>query len=269
MTMRATISIKPQLFYRFATIAAIAMLFALPVRADEFQKAFVLPIEKAHNAAAWRTKDAVKATFRSTMGGKVRLEGTMLTNTTVSKTRLELKNGTVIVFDGKSCWLSPPDAGLERARFHSLTWPYFLAAPMKLRDPGSRLEDLGKLELLDREYDAAKLTFDAGVGDTPEDWYVLYRDPETNRLHAMAYIVTYFGNDAPPAKEPHAITYENFEEVDGIPIPMLWRFWNWSKEEGLEEQLGQFEISNVEFVTPDADAFKAPEGAVEQTLPQQ
>lgn len=265
--MRATSSINSQLANHFATAAAMAVLLAFPVRADEFQKNFVGPIENAHRAAEWRTKEGVRADFRSTMGGNVRLEGTMLTNSTAGKTRLELKNGTVIVFDGKTCWLYPPDADLERARFHSLTWPYFLAAPMKLRDPGSSLEDLGKMELQDREYDAAKLTFEPGVGDTPEDWYVLYRDPESDRLHAMAYIVTYFGNEAPPAKEPHAITYENFEDVDGIPIPMLWRFWNWSKEDGLQEQLGQFEIANVEFVTPDDDAFKAPEGAVEQTLP--
>jgi hypothetical protein len=268
MTMRSRNSFKPQLLLCFWLVVIVTALTVPPVLGDDFQKEFVSPIEKAHNASAWRTKDGILATFRSILGGKVRLEGRMLTNPTASKTRLELKDGTVIVFDGKTCWMSPPDAGFERARFHSLTWPYFLAAPMKLRDPGAHLEDLGKMELLDREYDTAKLTFDAGVGDAPQDWYILYRDRESGRLHAMAYIVTYFGTDAPPAKDPHAITYENFEDVSGVPVATLWRFWNWSEEDGLQEQLGQFEITDIKFVTPEAEAFKAPEGAVEQLLPQ-
>ncbi len=155
ITMRASSSIKPQLAYHFATMVAMVTVSALPVRADEFQKEFVLPIEKAHNASTWRSKDGVQATIRNSWGDEVRFEGTMLMNPTASKTRLELGDGTVVVFDGKTCWLYPPDAKLEHARFHSLTWPYFLAAPMKLRDPGSHLEDLGKLKLMDREYDAA------------------------------------------------------------------------------------------------------------------
>ena len=244
------------------------LLLAHPSRADDFHAEFVTPIETAHGAPAWWSKGGVKARIRNEFGGNLRFEGTMILNPSASQTRMELSDGTVVVFDGKSCWVSPADSKFEMARFHSLTWPYFLAAPMKLRDPGTKLEDLGKLQLKGKEYDAAKLTFGEGVGDAPDDWYVLYRDANSGTLEAMAYIVTYFGGNASSAKEPHAITYEKFETIDGVQVPTLWKFWNWSRDGGLAENLGKVEISDVEFATPPADAFTAPEGAREEAPPQ-
>lgn len=235
--------------------------------AADFKKEYAKPIEIAHGASEWWSKGGVKAHIRNEFGGKLRFEGTMILNPSASLTRLELSDGTVVVFDGKSCWVSPADSKLEKARFHALTWPYFFTAPMKLRDPGTKLEDLGILKLKGKEYDGAKLTFEKGVGDAPDDWYVLYRDPQSNVLAAMAYIVTYFGGDAPPAREPHAITYEAFETVDGVKVPTLWKFWQWSRTDGLGKSLGKVEISDVEFVEPDADTFVKPEGAKEDPLP--
>jgi hypothetical protein len=102
--------------------------------------------------------------------------------------------------------VAPASAKLERARFHLLTWPYFAALPMKLADPGAHLQLLGERSLRGKVYQAVRLTFDPGVGDTPEDWYVLYRDPSSGRLAAAAYIVTYGKSATAASKEPHAIT---------------------------------------------------------------
>ena len=115
---------------------------------------------------------------------------------------------------------------------------------------------------------AARLTFDSGVGDTPDDWYVVYRDAETNRLAGMAYIVT-FGKDKSAAEaEPHAITYHDFEEVEGVMIPTRWQFWNWTQEEGIVgEPIGKVQLANPRFGWPRAEAFATPEGAAAQPLP--
>lgn len=246
----------------------VTLLLAHSALAEDFQEDYVTPIETAHGAPVWWSKGGVKAHIRNEFGGKLRFEGTMVMNPSASRTRMELSDGTVVVFDGEKCWVSPVNSKFEAARFHALTWPYFLAAPMKLGDRGTKLEDLGTLKLNGKKYDGARLTFEEGVGDAPDDWYVLYRDPDSHALAAMAYVVTYFGGDAAPAKEPHAVTYEKFETVEGVQVPTLWKFWNWSMEKGLAESLGKVEISEVEFVTPDADAFTKPEGAKEDAMPE-
>lgn len=237
-------------------------------RAGEDGKEFVVPIARAHHAAAWYAKGAVKTRLQLFFGGKKRFAGVLTMAPTAAETRLELDSGTTLGFDGKTAWVEPADADFEKPRFHALTWAYFLAAPYKLGDRGVKIEATGKRQLQGKEYDTAKLTFVAGTGDAPDDWYVLYRDPETNRLAAMAYIVTYGGKDAAKASEdPHAITYEEFEDKDGIPVPMRWRFWEWSEKHGLGKELGRVDLSGVEFTGQVEGSFRKPAGAREVPLP--
>ncbi len=176
---------------------------------------------------------------------------------------------SVFVSAGHTGWASPASAATPRARFHALTWAYFLALPYKLDDPGTVLEELGEGRMGDRQYPIAQLSFAPGVGDAPDDWYVLYRDPSTSRLEAAAYIVTY-GQDpsAVTAKDAHAIRYEDFEDVEGVPVARHWTFHNWSRAEGPGEPLiGEARLARVRFVDAPAGAFVAPEGAAEIPLP--
>ncbi|HEX2253229.1 MAG TPA: hypothetical protein VHQ65_08175, partial [Thermoanaerobaculia bacterium] len=235
---------------------------------DAFAAAFAGPIEESHGAEAWRRQEAVAADVVLEFGGDRVFEGRLLFPPDMSASRLELAGGTVAVWDGEAAWVSPASAELPRARFHLLTWPYFLALPFKLRDPGTRLEDLGERPLSGTAYQAARLTFEPGTGDTPDDWYVLYRDPASERLIAAAYIVTY-GTPAEQAEaEPHAITYEDFQEVEGVQVPTTWRFWSWNEEEGVDgEPIGRVALENVRFGPAPAGAFERPEDAREDALP--
>lgn len=235
---------------------------------DPFAAAFAGPIEAAQGAAAWRAAEAVSAEVTVTFGGQTVVDGRFLFTPDVGRSRLELADGTVAVFDGDSAWVSPLSAELPQARFHLLTWPYFLAAPFKLRDPGSHLEDLGTRPLDGVDHPAARLTFDPGVGDSPDDWYVVYRDPATDRLAGLAYVVTYGRSREQAEAEPHAITYHDFETVGGATVPTTWRLWAWSEEEGVHgEPIGEVTVRDVQLVTPPAGAFERPADAKEDPLP--
>ena len=235
---------------------------------DPFAAAFAGPIEESHGAEAWRRQEAVAADVALEFGGNPVLDGRLLFPPDMAAARLELADGTVAVWDGTAAWVSPAAAELPRARFHLLTWPYFFALPFKLRDPGTRLEDLGQLPLSGTAYDAARLTFEPGTGDTPDDWYVLYRDPASSRLAAAAYIVTYGTPTEQAEADPHAITYEDFEEVAGVQVPTTWRFWLWNEEEGIHgEPIGRATLENVRFGPAPAGAFERPEDAREDALP--
>lgn len=236
--------------------------------APEAEEDFVAPIERAHSAAIWRQKEAFQSGIAVRFGGNTILEGRMLTTPSMSRTRLEIASGAVAIWDGEDAWVSPGAAEFPEARFHALTWPYFLSAPMKLRDPGARVGPSGSKELRGERFDTAKLTFDPGVGDTPDDWYVLYRSPESGRLHAMAYIVTFGTIREEAEKEPHAVTYDDYVNVEEVPIPTRWTFWMWNEEQGIHgEPIGEVTLENPSFVAPEAGAFAVPEDARKEGLP--
>ena len=229
---------------------------------------FAEMIEAAHGLAAWQAHKAIQAHITVELGGQPLIEGTMMFNTSVGKSRIELDDGTIMVFDGQDAWVSPSDSPAEGARFHLLTWPYFLAAPMKLRDPGSHLTPLDPMTQGGAELPAAKLTFDAGVGDSPDDWYILYREPFTQHLVAMAYIITYGKGTEEAEKEPHAITFEDYETIDGVTFSTRWQFWNWSPELGAHgEPIGHAQITDIQFVEPAIQVFQKPTNAKRDVPP--
>jgi hypothetical protein len=248
----------------FLSLLLCTTAFSSPSLAETFAG----KVEKAHGANSWRSAEAVKTDIAINFGGKLRLEGEMLSNTEASKSHFKLKNGSEIVFDGTTAWLSPADDERQRARFDALTWPYFLAAPFKLNDPGTQIEELGQKSLFGKVYETAKLTFSAGVGDSPDDWYILYRDPESSVLKAMAYIVTYGSASKKKEKEPHVIVYDAFEEVGGVKLATDWKFYNWSEDKGaFGEVIGFATLKNLSFEQLSSDAFAKPENAREDALP--
>lgn len=250
-----------------ALIGSLVLLSSVSSSAA-IAESFSEKIEKAHGASGWAEKDIVKTDIKIAFGGALRLVGEMISNTEASKSRFTLEDKTQIVFDGSSAWISPSESKRERVRFDALTWPYFLAAPFKLRDPGTHLEESGQKPLFGKMYDTARLTFDSGVGDSPEDWYVLYRDPDTSLLKAMSYIVTY-GKSAKTAGEPHIIVYEAFKELDGVKLATEWKFYKWTEEKGAKgKPIGQATLKDFSFPSESNTLFVRPEDAREDPLPQ-
>jgi hypothetical protein len=127
-----------------------------------------------------------------------------------------------VTWDGKQAWSEnwqdpvPP-------RFIALLDYYFLNLPWLVMDPGVILGEPGKAKLWNdpTEYITVKMTFEAGVGDTPDDYFVLYIDPKSHRLKACEYIVTYAEllPSGVAATPPHILVYEELTAVDGLVVP--------------------------------------------------
>lgn len=232
--------------------------------------AFVDTIEAAHGSAAYRSRAAVEAEFTVLYPGRVDLQGTILFDTPVGKSRITLNDGTVWVFDGETAWVAPGSAQSQRARFHLLTWPYFFAAAHKLNDPGTNLEAPEPLPAhsLEDTRPAMKLSFDPGTGDAPNDWYHVFHD-DAGRLDALAYIVTYAKDQAAAAETPSICIYDAFETQDGVTYPTAWTTWFWRPDAGIvgDTHKGKTHFMNVRFVTPSVAAFTRPDGATADALP--
>ncbi|MCI0619000.1 hypothetical protein L0244_39005, partial [bacterium] len=126
-----------------------------------------------------------------------------------------------IGWNGKEAWSENWKAPIP-PRFLALLNYYFLNLPWLTSDPGVRLGEPGKAKLWDdpTEYTTVKMTFGAGVGDTPDDYYVLYIEPKSHRLKACEYLATYAAVVPPGSKPtPHILVYETFATVDGLVVP--------------------------------------------------
>ena len=127
-----------------------------------------------------------------------------------------------MAWDGSKAWSENWQAQAP-PRFMALLNYYFLNLPWLTQDPGVILAPPQEGQLWDDpvRYLTIRMTFESGVGDTPDDYYVLYIDPETYRLAACEYVVTY--SDLLPegvsASQPHVLVYDEWMEVDGLLVP--------------------------------------------------
>lgn len=221
--------------------------------------AFAKEIEQAHNKDEWEQQNAVSFDITLNMGGNEILNGTIISRTDSGGIRLDRKDNSSLIYDGEQVYISPEDASDDRARFHMFTWHYFFSLPFKLTDRGTNWELLEAKEVKGKVFKRGKLRFDTAVGDSPDDWYIIYQEPNSELLHAAAYIVT-LGKEVDEAeKDPHAIVYHDYQLYNGISIATRWTFHNWSEENGIEDQIGEAVINNIEFTDVNDALFKKSE----------
>lgn len=122
-------------------------------------------------------------------------------------------------FDGQEVWVAPNLAafGDGSARFYHNLRFYFIAMPFVVADPGINYEVLPPRTLQEKSYDALRITYDTGVGDAPEDEYILHFDQETHRMEWLLYTVTYYTGQ--PGDQYNALHYSDWQEVNGLLLP--------------------------------------------------
>ncbi|RMA58611.1 DUF6503 family protein [Ulvibacter antarcticus] len=139
------------------------------------------------------------------------------------KAKIEAKDWT-IGYDGKDVWLlnNKPDAYKGKARFYHNLMFYFYAMPFVLGDDGIIYTQLEDTELKGKSYKAVKVGYEHGIGDSPDDEYIIYLNPESNTMEWLGYTVTY-GDDS-KSNDWHFIKYDKWEDVNGLLLPseLIW-----------------------------------------------
>jgi hypothetical protein len=143
-----------------------------------------------------------------------------------------------VVWDGEKAW-SVNWKGPIPPRFLALLSFYFLGLPWLTTDPGVNLGEPGAGTLPDdpTQYITVKMSFGRGVGDTPDDYYRLFIDPETHRLKAIEFTVTY-ADLLPPgvaAIKEYGV-YEAYQTSEGLLVPARLTVYSdqWEKRSTLE-----------------------------------
>lgn len=219
-------------------------------------------IENAHHKAHFLSKKAIEFDITVLFGGNEHISGKIATFTNSSKAIITLTTGDKIYVNKDKVYHTPNIKNEQMVRFDAFTWSYFFLFPYKLSDEGTQWSKFEKATLNGEEKNSQFLTFESGTGDAPDDWYYVYSNPNTDLIDVAAYIVTFGKGKEKAEKEPHAVKYNNYQKVDGIPIATKWTYWGWNKEEGLTTQIGKATISNVKFI--DNIDFNIPENFIEK-----
>jgi hypothetical protein len=150
-------------------------------------------------------------------------------------------------------------------RFLALLNYYFLNLPWLALDTGVVLGPPETRTLWEDpvEYIAIRMEFEPGVGDTPEDYYVLYIHPENHLLKGCEYVVTYNAllPEGVKSSPPHILVFDRYQTVEGLVVPVHYTIY--------EVDHGEYARCGVEgwsFSRPfDPEMVKMPPGAVVDT----
>ncbi|PHI20781.1 hypothetical protein CEQ90_05295 [Lewinellaceae bacterium SD302] len=156
-------------------------------------------------------------------------------------------------WDGEKAWMSDTSANPGTSvRFWSLTPYYFEGLPFVLADEGINYEKLEPVEWQGTTYDLVKITYGEGVGDAPDDYYVIYVNPETKLVDALRYIVSYRGffDDGKHLPEK-LMTITEKTEVEGITLAKTYETRWWKGGEPSEVNT-RVDVSEIAF-RPDTD----------------
>ena len=173
------------------------------------------------------------------------------------KVLLEKEEIYQLGFDGKDVWVSPGLAAFDRnypPRFYHNLLFYFFSLPFVYADPGVIIEEMEPREVEGKTYDIIRISYESAIFD-----------PETHQLRYRLYTVTFFSGEK--AEKHNAISYDQWQEVNGLLVPREFTFRTWDGESFGEEKATDI-FENIQFKEgiPDQDLFVRPVNAEVDTV---
>ncbi len=215
---------------------------------DKLTTATIQQVDRAHNTDELYKHEAISFDLHLIFGGKDAFKGRVYTMTNSSAIRLDYDNGKKLLLNNGEMYTyaEPIPTKKNTDKFALYTWQYFFMAPYKLADQGTNWKEMPTITIDHKEYKSEMLTFDKGTGDSHDDWYIIHPDPSTNLISHMGYIVTAGGTDPKVAESnAHAISYQDYKMVKGIPIAHKWIISDYTKGVGPGKKIGEATIANI------------------------
>ena len=162
----------------------------------------------------------------------------------------------VIGFDGNEVWIDQDSTYFKGdPRFYHNLMFYFYAMPFVLGDDGIQYQEVTPLSFNGVASPGYQISYEANVGDSPDDNYFIYYDPETFKMKFLGYTVTYFSKEK--STKISLIEYAEWQRENGILLPktLKWRtFDNDSVGEVKSERV--FELIKIDSSKLDTALFK-------------
>lgn len=221
-------------------------------------------IEAHGGLSQWFKNGALKFRWSYNILGKGTLIDSVQTVDTWSSRAIhEVKQpveGVTFGWNGEKAWTVPAEAQLPvPPDFWALTPYYFVGVPHVLADPGTIHEKLSEqIEFKGKLYDQVKVTYEAGTGETPDDYYIALIDPESKQTKAVRYIVTdQRVTKGKPASPEKLITYEGWYDLNGVLFPK--KHLTFAMNDGVVGEETRFaDVSEAEFLGDAEISFEKP-----------
>ena len=167
-------------------------------------------------------------------------------------------------YDGSSIWIKNKADNKNdgsRAGFYRGLMMYFYAMPFIVGDDGIIYEDAEPLVFEGKTYPGILISYDAGVGSSPDDQYVIYYDSETGQMEWLSYTVTY--GKKGKSKAFKYIRYNNWQTVNGLTLPKSIDWYNYENNVPTEKR-NTVEFTDVVLTeqATDASMFSVAEGTL-------
>ncbi len=204
----------------------------------------------------WNTMQSLVFTMPKPEGNEI-----TTTNLKSRKSLINMPNHT-IGFDGNDVWLLKKDTTAYKGnpKFYYNLFFYFYAMPFVLGDAGIVYEDAEALIFEDKDYPGIKISYNAGVGESPEDEYILYYDKDTNKMVWLAYTVTFFTKEK--TKEFHLIKYDDWQMVNELLMPKTFKWYHFEdKIVGEFQREMSFVNISISQTKPEDSLFIKPDNA--------
>ncbi|QDO95403.1 hypothetical protein FNB79_15980 [Formosa sediminum] len=181
----------------------------------------IAKVFEAHGGLdTWNTMQTLEFTMQKP-------EGTEITTTDLKrrKAHIDMPNH-VLGFNGKDVWLESKDTTAYdgKPKFYYNLMFYFYAMPFVLADDGITYSDAEPLLFNGVEYPGIQISYGAGIGESPDDEYIIYYDAKTNEMTWLAYTMTFFAKEK--SKTFNYIKYGNWETVNGVKLPKSIQWYN-------------------------------------------
>jgi len=181
------------------------------------------------------------------------------------KTRAELIDTPTHTqgYDGSTIWIKEKGAHKNdgsRAKFYRGLMMYFYAMPFIVADDGVIYDNAEPLVFEGKTYPGILISYEAGVGTSPDDQYIIYYDAETGQMQWLGYTVT-FGQDG-KSKDFHFIKYSNWQTIAGLVVPETLTWYNYENHVPTEKRNDlKFTDIKISKESTESSIYNAPEGA--------
>lgn len=203
----------------------------------------------------WNTMKTLSFTMEKPNGKEV--------TTTNLKTRAERIDAPTYTlgFDGKNLWVQEKKGHEYKgnAKFYKGLMMYFYAMPFIVGDDGIYYQDAEPLTFEGKTYPGILISYESGIGVSPDDQYIIYYDAETGQMEWLGYTVTFGKNEK--SKDFHFIRYNNWQTVEGLKVPKSVDWYTYENSKPVAKR-NTVEFSDIILSkeTPTDAMFEIPEG---------
>ncbi len=234
-----------------------------PNQRDRIAEVVAKAIDKTHGGATLRTRSNLQCDI-SLQAGSDSLQGKLTMQINGLGVRLDLADGSSMVFDGTTCWVAPSTSSVPAgaAVRRLLTWRSLVAAPFMAGDSHVRTSFYRSAMVMGADVDGFNIEWRFG-DHMPAQTLIGYSD---SRKHEMSVIAgeTLAELIGLPTGEKavRSVVFTDPKDFEGVSLPTTWWLYDWTESAGVRgERLGTVTISNVRYPRVDEVEFNAPNGA--------